>query len=318
MKTRVIQDQPPAGTTAPTIEIHDLTKDYGDIRAVDHLSFTVSPGTVTGFLGPNGSGKTTTLRALLGLVAPTSGTAEVGGRPYRAIADPLREVGSMLEASAHPGRSARNHLRIVAAEAGAPRTRADEMLELVELTGSADRRIGGFSLGMHQRLGLAAALMGDPQVLVLDEPTNGLDPEGIRWLRTFLRGLATQGRTVLLSSHVLAEVAQTVDDVVVINHGRLVVQAPLADLVKGQREQRVRVRSAQPRALAAALAGAGLSSTEDANGTLTVDGGDQEAIAQLAFDHGIVLSEIAAESASLEETFLDLTTTTTTGQEAQR
>ncbi len=160
--------------------------------------------------------------------------------------------------------------------------------------------------------------MGDPQVLVLDEPTNGLDPEGIRWLRTFLRGLATQGRTVLLSSHVLAEVAQTVDDVVVINHGRLVVQAPLADLVKGQREQRVRVRSAQPRALAAALAGAGLSSTEDANGTLTVDGGDQEAIAQLAFDHGIVLSEIAAESASLEETFLDLTTTTTTGQEAQR
>ncbi len=316
MRTRVIQETKPAGTVAPTIQVHDLTKDYGDVRAVDHLSFTVSPGTVTGFLGPNGSGKTTTLRALLGLVTPTSGSATICGRSYGAIADPLREVGSMLEAAAHPGRTARNHLRIVAAEAGVQRSRVEDMLELVELSSSADRRVGGFSLGMHQRLGLAAALMGDPQVLVLDEPTNGLDPEGIRWLRTFVRALAAQGRTVLLSSHVLAEVAQTVDDVVVIDQGRLVLQAPLSELSGRPSEQRVRVRTAQPQLLAATLADRGMTSTADQAGTLTVSGGEQAAIAQLALDHGILVYEITAEAVSLEETFLELTSSAT--KEAQR
>ena len=219
----------------PVIEIHDLTKDYGDVRAVDHLSFTVEAGTITGFLGPNGSGKSTTLRALLGLVAPTNGTATIAGQRYRDLADPLGQVGAMLEATAHPARSARNHLRAFALEAGRPRRRVQELLDLVELSAAADRRVGGYSLGMKQRLGLATALIHDPQILVLDEPANGLDPQGIRWLRDFLRTLADEGHTILLSSHVLAEVAQTVDEVVVVDHGRLVTHQPLAQLLAQQR-----------------------------------------------------------------------------------
>jgi ABC-2 type transport system ATP-binding protein len=291
----------------PLIDIQNLVKHYGPIRAVDDLSFGVEAGTITGFLGPNGSGKTTTLRALLGLLTPTSGSATIGGRPYRALAAPLREVGAMLEAAAHPSRSARNHLRILAAEASVPPGRVEEMLRLVELDGAAKRRVGGFSLGMRQRLGLAGALIGDPGVLVLDEPSNGLDPEGIRWLRDFLRSLAAEGRTILLSSHVLAEVAQTVDDIVVISAGRVVAHAPL-DQLTARTSQQIRVRSAQPDALAAALRAGGLDASGRDGDEITVTCASQHAVAQLAFDHGIVVYEIAAEAASLEDIFFTLTT----------
>jgi ABC-2 type transport system ATP-binding protein len=290
----------------PLIEVQHLVKHYGEIRAVDDLSFGVESGTITGFLGPNGSGKTTTLRALLGLLTPTSGTATIAGQSYRGLGAPLREVGAMLEAAAHPSRSARNHLRILSAEASVPRTRVEEMLRLVELDGAADRRVGGFSLGMRQRLGLAGALIGDPGILVLDEPSNGLDPEGIRWLRDFLRSLAAEGRTILLSSHVLAEVAQTVDDVVVINSGRVVAQAPLDRLI-GRTSQQIRVRSAQPDALAAALRAGGLDASNGDGDVITVTGASQQVVAQLAFDHGIVVFEIAAEASSLEDVFFTLT-----------
>jgi ABC-2 type transport system ATP-binding protein len=290
----------------PLIEIQNLVKHYGPIRAVDDLSFGVEAGTITGFLGPNGSGKTTTLRALLGLLTPTSGTATIDGQPYRALADPLLQVGAMLEAAAHPSRSARNHLRILAAEASVPATRVEEMLRLVELDGAAKRRVGGFSLGMRQRLGLAGALIGDPGVLVLDEPSNGLDPEGIRWLRDFLRSLAAEGRTILLSSHVLAEVAQTVDDVVVISSGRVVAQAPLERLT-AHGSQQIRVRSAQPDELAAALRAGGLHASGRDGDEITVGGASQQAVAQLAFDHGIVVYEIGAEASSLEDVFFNLT-----------
>jgi ABC-2 type transport system ATP-binding protein len=288
------------------IEIHNLVKHYGDVRAVDDLSFGVESGSITGFLGPNGSGKTTTLRALLGLLTPTAGSATIAGQAYRAMAAPLREVGAMLEAAAHPSRNARNHLRILAAEASVPRTRVEEMLRLVELDGAANRRVGGFSLGMRQRLGLAGALIGDPGVLVLDEPSNGLDPEGIRWLRDFLRSLAAEGRTILLSSHVLAEVAQTVDDVVVIDGGRVVAHAPL-DQLTSRTAQTIRVRSAQPDALAAALRAGGLEVSGRDGDEITVTGASQRAVAQLAFDDGIVVYEIAAETSSLEDAFFTLT-----------
>ena len=290
----------------PLIEIQNLVKHYGRIRAVDDLSFGVEAGTITGFLGPNGSGKTTTLRALLGLLTPDSGSATIAGLPYGALAAPLREVGAMLEAAAHPARTARNHLRILAAEASVPRTRVEEMLRLVELDGAAGRRVGGFSLGMRQRLGLAGALIGDPGLLVLDEPSNGLDPDGIRWLRDFLRSLAAEGRTILLSSHVLAEVAQTVDDVVVISSGRVVAQAPLDQLTRDATQQ-VRVRSAQPDALAAALDARGIDTTRRNGDEITISGATQRAVAQLAFDHGIVVFEIAAEATSLEDVFFTLT-----------
>ena len=213
------------------ITIEGLTKRFGDVTAVDGLGFEVDQGTVTGFLGPNGAGKTTTLRMVLGLARPTAGHATVAGRRYAELEDPARTVGANLEvAGMHPGRSGLNHLRALAAMAGLPRSRVEEVLRLVELEGAAGRRAGKYSMGMRQRLGLAATLLGDPQVLVLDEPANGLDPQGIRWLRDFLRGMAAEGRTVLVSSHVLAEVAQTVDRVVIIAHGRLVAQSTLAAL----------------------------------------------------------------------------------------
>jgi ABC-2 type transport system ATP-binding protein len=290
----------------PLIVIQNLVKHYGPVRAVDDLSFGVEAGTITGFLGPNGSGKTTTLRALLGLLTPTSGSATIGGRPYGALTAPLREVGAMLEAAAHPSRSARDHLRILAAEARVPRSRVDELLGLVELDGAANRRVGGFSLGMRQRLGLAGALIGDPALLVLDEPSNGLDPEGIRWLRDFLRSLAAEGRTILLSSHVLAEVAQTVDDVVVINGGRVVAHAPL-DQLTNESTQRIRVRASEPDALAAALRAGGLDASAPDGDAITVTGATQQAVAQLAFDRGLVVYEIATDAASLEDVFFSLT-----------
>jgi ABC-2 type transport system ATP-binding protein len=290
------------------IRIQHLTKDFGAVRAVDDLSFDIEEGKVVGFLGPNGSGKTTTLRSLVGLVEASSGTATIHGVPYAELPDPLRQIGVMLEAASHPGRTARNHLRVLAAEGGIPLSRADEMLELVDLADAGRRRAGGFSLGMTQRLGLAAALLGDPQILVLDEPANGLDPEGIRWLRDFLRGLANEGRTVLLSSHVLSEVAQTVDEVVVINHGRLIVHSTLGALSAGA-GPRVRVRSPQHEQLAGALAALGHDAAREGDDALVVTGASQEEIGQLAFDRGVVLYEIAAETSNLEDVFFDLTST---------
>ena len=294
----------------PLIEITNLTKDYGDVRAVDDLSFGVETGVITAFLGPNGSGKTTTLRSLLGLVAPTSGTATIDGRAYAKLAAPLHVVGAMLEASAHPARSARNHLRVLAAEARVPVSRVDELLALVELEGAADRRAGGFSLGMRQRLGLAGALIGDPRILVLDEPANGLDPVGIRWLRDFLRSLAGEGRTILLSSHVLSEVAQTVDDVVVIAGGRLVAHAPLAELTRSSdgSRGRVRVRTPQAEVLAEAMRAAAMTVIDRDGDELLVAGTGPEAIAQLALDNSIVVYGLVAEADNLEDVFLNLTT----------
>jgi ABC-2 type transport system ATP-binding protein len=287
------------------ISIQNLTKDFGPVRAVDDLSFDIDEGKVVGFLGPNGSGKTTTLRSLVGLVTPTTGSATIHGLPYAQLSDPLTQVGVMLEAASHPARTARNHLRVLAAEGGIPLSRADALLELVDLGGAARRRSGGFSLGMTQRLGLAAALLGDPRILVLDEPANGLDPEGIRWLRDFLRGLAAEGRTVLLSSHVLSEVAQTVDEIVVINHGRLIAHDTLEALSNGS-GPRVRVRTRQSDQLESALLARGLDVTREGD-VLVVGDVEQALIAQLAFDHGVVLHEIATESTNLEDVFFDLT-----------
>ena len=215
------------------IQIQGLVKRYGPVTAVDNLSFEVQPGTITGFLGPNGAGKTTTLRMLLGLVTPDAGSATINGRRYAELAEPLHQVGAVLEASFHPGRTARAQLRIQALSAAADPSRADDVLRLVGLADAADRRVGGFSLGMRQRLGLATALLADPGLLILDEPANGLDPEGIRWLRGLLRDFAAEGGTVLVSSHMLAEVAQTIDSAVIVHHGRLVVQAPVAELTAG-------------------------------------------------------------------------------------
>jgi ABC-2 type transport system ATP-binding protein len=288
------------------IEIRHLTKDYGAVRAVDDLSFGVDSGQIVGFLGPNGSGKTTTLSALLGLVTPTSGTATIDGLPYAELTAPLSVVGAMLEAAAHPARSGRGQLRVLAAEAGVPRSRVDELLRLVELEGAADRRAGGYSLGMRQRLGLAGALMGDPGILVLDEPANGLDPEGIRWLRDFLRGLAAEGRTVLLSSHVLSEVAQTVDSVVVIQGGRLMVHESLEELT-GESGGRIRVQALAPDAMASAVLSAGLDLVARDGDLLTIAATTRRDVAELAFVNGIVLTEITEDASSLEEVFMTLT-----------
>src|SRR6266508_3637960 len=288
--------------------VEGLTKRFGDVVAVDDLSFEVDQGTVVGFLGPNGAGKTTTLRMLLGLVTPTAGTARIDGKPYRELADPVRHVGAVLEASSfHPGRSARNHLRVVATAAGLPLNRADAVLEQVGLAGAARRRVGGFSLGMRQRLGLATALLGDPQVLILDEPANGLDPEGVHWLRGLLRHLADQGRTVLVSSHVLAEVAQTVDQVVIIARGRLVTQSTLAALT-ARTEQLVRVRSPQAEALRPLLAAQGIQADPDGADQLVAAGTIPEAVGQTAAAAGIVIYEMRAERSNLEDVFLQLTT----------
>jgi ABC-2 type transport system ATP-binding protein len=289
------------------ISVQGLTKRFGEVLAVDRLDFEVDPGTVTGFLGPNGAGKTTTLRMLLGLVAPTSGAATIDGRPYRELADPARRVGAVLEQSGfHPGRSARDHLRVLATAAGLAPARADEVLEQTGLAAAARRRVGGFSLGMRQRLGLAAALLGDPDVLVLDEPANGLDPEGVHWLRGLVRGLANQGRTVLVSSHLLAEVAQTVDQVVIIDRGRLVAQSTLAALTAGA-DRTVRVRTAQPEALHGLLVAGGATVTLDGPDQLLVGGVTAEQVGQTAAAGGVVLHEMRFERSNLEDVFLELT-----------
>jgi ABC-2 type transport system ATP-binding protein len=293
--------------TAPPVEARSLTKRYGSTVAVDGLSFAIPAGRITGFLGPNGAGKTTTLRALLGLVRPTSGEALVGGSPYARLRDPLGAIGAVLEADTfHPGRSGRNHLRVHAAAAGIPAARVDEVLAEVDLTAAARRRAGGYSLGMRRRLSVAGALLGRPSLLVLDEPANGLDPEGIRWLREFLRGFATSGGTVFVSSHVLAEVAQIADEVVIIHRGRLVAHEPLAALTTRAAGATV-VRSPATESLRARLAAAGVAATVVGDGELRVDA-PPERVGEVAASGGIVLHELRREAATLEEVFLELTT----------
>ncbi|MFD7901959.1 ATP-binding cassette domain-containing protein [Kitasatospora sp. NPDC059747] len=319
------------------IEIQGLTKEYEGRRVVDDLSFIVRPGVVTGFLGPNGAGKSTTMRLVLGLERPTAGRALIGGggpaggRPYAELACPLRRVGALLDAHAlHGGRTARGHLRWLAASNGLPEQRVDEVLAQSGLADAATRRIRGFSLGMRQRLGVAAALLGDPPVLMLDEPVNGLDPEGIRWIRTLLRELAAEGRAVLVSSHLMSEMALTADHLVVIGRGRLLADAPTAEFIERHGRPRVRVRAVDATKLAALfggdaahrltadrlaahrltadrLAADGIAATQVDDGAWEVSGAEPERIAALAAEHGVVLYEIALQQDSLEEAFMRMT-----------
>jgi ABC-2 type transport system ATP-binding protein len=288
------------------IEVEHLTKRYRQATAVDDLSFSIPRGRITGFLGPNGAGKTTTLRVLLGLVLPTSGRATVAGRRYRELDAPLRSVGAVLEASNyHPARSGRNHLRVLAAASGISRSRVDEVLAEVELSAAAGRRVRSYSLGMRQRLSVAAALLGEPELLVLDEPANGLDPEGIRWLRNFLRSYAADGGTVFVSSHVLAEISQLADEVLIIHRGKLVAQQPVAELI-ARAAGATRVRSPRADDLLARLRGAGIEAELAGDGLLAVQA-PPETVGDLAAEAGIPLHELVVDSGSLEEAFLELT-----------
>ena len=292
------------------IELHDLTKRFGGLAAVDHLSFEVESGRVVGFLGPNGAGKTTTLRMLLGLATPTEGSATINGRPYQQLDQPLHIVGAVLDASAaHPGRTARNHLRIQAMLGEVSPSRIDEMLDLVDLTSAAERRVGEFSLGMRQRLGLATALLTDPEILILDEPANGLDPEGVHWLRQLLRDLAAEGRTVLVSSHVLGEVAHTVDSVVILDCGRLVTHSTLDELT-ARAAQVVRVRTPKADELRLALEAEGAHVQPVTSDRLEISGASLEQIGTLAAKRSIPIFESVTETTDLEHIFLNLTTHT--------
>jgi ABC-2 type transport system ATP-binding protein len=292
------------------IEAAGLTKRYGGTTAVDDLSFTVPPGQVTGFLGPNGAGKSTTMRLILGLDAPDSGSVTVGGRPYAAWRRPLFQAGALLEAKAfHGGRSARNHLLCLADSNGISGSRVDEVLALVGLASAARRRAGGFSLGMAQRLGIAAALLGDPPVLMLDEPVNGLDPEGVVWIRTLLKALAAEGRTVLLSSHLMSEMAMTADRLVIIGRGRLIAQASMADFLAAGSGGTVTVRSPQAARLAALLIARGTTVNRQDGDALAVTGTTPEAIGELARTEGIALTGLAADQATLEDRYMELTRT---------
>ena len=291
------------------LEVHELTKRYGATLAVDGLSFRAEPGRVLGFLGPNGAGKTTTLRTLLGLTLPTSGQATVDGRSYRSLTEPISQVGAVLEGPQfHPGRTGRNHLRMLAMAAGIPASRVDELLRLVDLDGAGGKRVKGYSLGMRQRLSLAAALLGDPRALVLDEPANGLDPQGIRWLRDFLRAQAGEGRTVLISSHVLAEVAQTVDEVVVVTRGRLVAQGSLDELTQGATAP-VWVRSPDAERLRGALGAKDIQAEPGEAGSdwLRVPDASLETVGTTAAEHGIAVFELYRPRQSLESVFFELT-----------
>lgn len=305
------------------IEASGLSKQYGTKLAVDHLSFTVRPGVVTGFLGPNGSGKSTTMRMIMGLDGPSTGDVTVNGRHYHDIPWPLHEVGALLEAKAiHPGRSARAHLRMLAETNHIPLRRIDEVLEVVGLTSVADQRAGKFSLGMGQRLGIAGSLLGDPEVLLFDEPVNGLDPDGIRWVRNLLKGLAREGRTVFVSSHLMSEMALTADEVVIIGKGRLIAQIPVDELINQSSQRFVRVRSPEIERLRSALESDGATTVLEDDGSLTVRDKDEVAIGELAASLSVVLHELSPQSASLEEAFMELTessvefhgaTTTATG-----
>ncbi|HEX3925583.1 MAG TPA: ABC transporter ATP-binding protein [Streptosporangiaceae bacterium] len=302
------------------IEVHNLTKRFGDKVAVDHLTFTVEPGRVTGFLGPNGAGKSTTMRMVLGLDRPDTGTATINGKRYRDLAQPLRTVGALLEAkSVHQGRSARNHLRFLAQTQGLPASRVDEVLGLVGLREVADKRAGGFSLGMSQRLGIAAALLGNPQVLLLDEPVNGLDPEGVLWIRNLIKGLAAEGRTILVSSHLMNEMAVTADYLIVIGRGKLITESTTEDVIARSADKSVRVRTPDSARLTGLITAAGGTVTEgDKNGgsatttagngvgLLTVTGLDAPRIGEIAAKGAVVLHELTP-LASLEEAFMELT-----------
>jgi ABC-2 type transport system ATP-binding protein len=290
------------------IEAEGLTKHYGTKVAVDELSFSVRPGVVTGFLGPNGSGKSTTMRMIVGLDEPTRGRVSVNGQRYHDLAWPLREVGALLEARAiHPGRSARAHLLMLAQTNRLPARRIDDLLDLVGLTAVADQRAGKFSLGMGQRLGIAAALLGDPKVLLFDEPVNGLDPDGIRWVRNLLKGLAREGRTVFVSSHLMSEMALTADEVIIIGRGRLIEQTSIEGLLSRSSMQSVRVRSPQADVLRTALDELGATTAVEDDGSLTVRGVDEVAIGDLAAARSVTLHELSPQTASLEEAFMELT-----------
>lgn len=290
------------------IEARTLTKRYGGRVAVEGLTFTVSPGMVTGFLGPNGAGKSTTMRMILGLDAPTSGSVLVNGKPYGQHTAPLREVGALLEArSIHPGRTAYDHLLALARTSGIHRSRVGEVVDAVGLSGVARRRSGKFSLGMAQRLGIATALLGDPRTVILDEPFNGLDAEGIRWLRALLQSLAAEGRTVFVSSHLMNEMALTARHLIVIGRGRLIADTGVADFVRARGGEVVRVRTTDPGTLAARLSGPDVEVSRDPDGTLTVSGLTTDQIGMAAGAAGVTLLELAAQQASLEEAFIDLT-----------
>ncbi len=294
---------------AGRIVVAGLTKQYKQLKAVDDLSFSVEPGRVTGFLGPNGAGKTTTLRMVLNLVTPTGGTATIGGQRYADLHDPMGMVGAVLEASsAHKGRSGRNHLRIISAAAGAPDRRVDEVLAMTGLTPAAKRKFKGYSLGMRQRLGIAAAMIGDPRVLILDEPANGLDPEGIRWMREFLKSLADQGRTVLVSSHLLSEMELLADDLVIIAAGKLIRQGTVEDVVKSsQSAVIVYARTPQVDTLGAAVTSRGGAVTTGNDGRLAITGLDAAVVGNTAFTAGVELHELSTERPDLENVFLELT-----------
>ncbi|MET8558509.1 ABC transporter ATP-binding protein [Streptomyces sp. NPDC004959] len=293
------------------IEVSALTKRYGDKLAVDDLSFTVRPGVVTGFLGPNGSGKSTTMRMMLGLDKPTRGRVLIDGKPYAALDEPLTQVGALLDAKAmHGGRSARNHLLCLAQSNGIPAGRVDEVLDIVGLTAVAKKRAKGFSLGMGQRLGIAGALLGDPRILMFDEPVNGLDPEGIHWIRNLMRSLAHQGRTVFVSSHLMSEMALTAEHLVVIGRGKLLADTSMADFIRDNSRTYVRLRSPERERLLDVLRQEGIRVTEGTDGTLEADHADPARLGELAHRHDLVLHELSPQSASLEDAFMQLTAQT--------
>ncbi|MFE1945281.1 ABC transporter ATP-binding protein [Streptomyces massasporeus] len=290
------------------IELEGLTKRYGEKVAVNNLSFTVRPGIVTGFLGPNGAGKSTTMRMILGLDHPTAGDVRIDGKHYQQLKDPLTYIGALLEAKAwHGGRTAYNHLLCLAQSNGIPRSRVRDVLETVGLTAVAKKKTKGFSMGMGQRLGIAAALLGDPRILMFDEPVNGLDPEGIHWIRTLMKSLASQGRTVFVSSHLMSEMALTAEHLVVIGQGRLLADTSMADFIDRNSRSYVRVRSPQRERLLDVLHQAGIVAVESGEGVLEVDGGKAEHIGELAAQHRITLHELSPQQASLEEAFMQLT-----------
>ena len=290
------------------IEADELTKRFGGKTAVDRVTFKVQPGKVTGFLGPNGAGKSTTMRLIVGLDHPSSGSVTVNGKPYARHRMPLHEVGALLEAKAvHPRRSAYNHLRALAATEGIPASRVNEVIDLTGLGPVARKRVGGFSLGMGQRLGIAAALLGDPQTLILDEPVNGLDPEGVKWVRYLVKGLAAEGRTVFISSHLMSEMAVTADHLIVIGRGRILADAPIETVLTGGQKERVLVRTDDADALAAALAGDGVEIRREAADELTVLGLPARRIAEAAFSRGILVTGLIPQQETLEDAYMELT-----------
>ncbi|MET9498575.1 ATP-binding cassette domain-containing protein [Streptomyces sp. NPDC006552] len=290
------------------IELEGLTKRYGEKMAVNNLTFSVRPGIVTGFLGPNGAGKSTTMRMMLGLDNPSAGTVRIDGKHYAQLKNPLKYIGALLDAKAmHGGRSAYNHLLCLAQSNGIPRSRVGEVLDTVGLTAVAKKKAKGFSLGMGQRLGIAGALLGDPQILMFDEPVNGLDPEGIHWIRNLMKSLATAGRTVFVSSHLMSEMALTADHLVVIGQGRLLADTSMADFIRENSRSFVRLRSPQRERLLDVLHEAGITAVEAGNGALEVDGHSAEELGELAAGHQLVLHELSPQQASLEEAFMQLT-----------